>query len=38
MSTPSWPHAAIAILPALVLFVFVQRWLVGGLTAGSVKT
>lgn len=29
---------AIAILPALVLFVFVQRWLVGGLTAGSVKT
>jgi multiple sugar transport system permease protein len=28
----------IATVPALILFVLVQRWLVGGLTAGSVKT
>ena len=28
----------VATVPALIVFVFVQRWLVGGLTAGSVKT
>lgn len=28
----------LATVPALILFLFVQRWLVGGLTAGSVKT
>lgn len=27
----------LATIPALIMFVFVQRWLVGGLTAGSVK-
>jgi multiple sugar transport system permease protein len=28
----------VATIPALIVFVFVQRWLVGGLTAGSLKT
>ncbi|WP_421723217.1 carbohydrate ABC transporter permease [Bauldia sp.] len=27
----------LATIPALIMFLFVQRWLVGGLTAGSVK-
>lgn len=27
----------VATIPALIVFVFVQRWIVGGLTAGSVK-
>lgn len=28
----------VSTLPALILFFFVQKWLVGGLTAGAVKT
>lgn len=27
----------LATIPALIMFLFVQRWLVGGLTAGSIK-
>ncbi len=27
----------IAIVPVVILFAFIERWLVGGLTAGSVK-
>ncbi len=27
----------IALIPVLVFFVFCQRWIVSGLTAGSVK-
>jgi ABC-type glycerol-3-phosphate transport system permease component len=29
--------SAVATLPALLLFLPLQRWLVSGLTAGSVK-
>ncbi|MEO1189306.1 MAG: carbohydrate ABC transporter permease, partial [Pseudomonadota bacterium] len=28
----------LATIPALIMFIFMQRWLVSGLTAGSVKT
>jgi len=29
--------AVIAIIPVLILFLFLQKYIVGGLTAGSVK-
>ncbi len=29
--------AVIAVIPVLVLFLFLQKYIVGGLTAGSVK-
>jgi len=36
-----WPHlmagSAVAVMPVLVLFVFVQRQIVAGITAGAVK-
>ncbi len=30
-------YGAILVLPVIVLFVFLQKYIVGGLTAGAVK-
>ena len=30
-------YGAILVLPVIILFVFLQKYIVGGLTAGSVK-
>jgi len=27
----------VAVVPVVILFILIERWLVGGLTAGSVK-